>query len=175
MDSIAARIASELAVRPEQVAATVALLDEGASVPFISRYRKEVTGSLDDTQLRQLEDRLRYLRELEDRRSTILTSIQEQGKLTPELERDIRRAETKTTLEDLYLPYKPKRRTRGQIALEAGLGPLAEQLYDNPELDPQQLAAGFVDADKGVADVKAALDGAKYILKIGRASCRERV
>src|SRR5690554_4811314 len=119
MDSIAARIASELAVRPEQVVATVALLDEGASVPFISRYRKEVTGSLDDTQLRQLEERLRYLRELEDRRSTILASIQEQGKLTPELERDIRQAETKTTLEDLYLPYKPKRRTRGQIALEA--------------------------------------------------------
>ena len=164
MDSIAARIASELAVRPEQVVATVALLDEGASVPFISRYRKEVTGSLDDTQLRQLEERLRYLRELEDRRSTILASIQEQGKLTPELERDIRQAETKTTLEDLYLPYKPKRRTRGQIALEAGLGPLADQLYADPTQDPQQLAAGFVDADKGVADVKAALDGAKYIL-----------
>ncbi|NLY57924.1 MAG: RNA-binding transcriptional accessory protein [Gammaproteobacteria bacterium] len=164
MDSIASRIAAELAVRPEQVTATVALLDEGASVPFISRYRKEVTGSLDDTQLRQLEERLRYLRELEDRRSTILASIQEQGKLTPELERDIRQADTKTTLEDLYLPYKPKRRTRGQIALEAGLGPLAEQLYDNPELDPQQLAADFVAADKGVADIKAALDGAKYIL-----------
>src|SRR5690554_1139115 len=164
MDSIASRIAAELAVRPEQVTATVALLDEGASVPFISRYRKEVTGSLDDTQLRQLEERLRYLRELEDRRSTILASIQEQGKLTPELERDIRQAETKTTLEDLYLPYKPKRRTRGQIALEAGLGPLADQLYADPTQDPQQLAAGFVDADKGVADVKAALDGAKYIL-----------
>ncbi|GGJ02512.1 Tex family protein [Halopseudomonas pertucinogena] len=164
MDSIASRIAAELSVRPEQVAATVALLDEGASVPFISRYRKEVTGSLDDTQLRQLEERLRYLRELEDRRSTILGSIQEQGKLTPELERDIRNAETKTALEDLYLPYKPKRRTRGQIALEAGLGPLAEQLYENPELDPQQLAAEFVDPDKGVADIKAALDGAKYIL-----------
>ncbi|MFA5679024.1 MAG: Tex family protein [Pseudomonas sp.] len=164
MDSIASRIATELAVRPEQVAATVALLDEGASVPFISRYRKEVTGSLDDTQLRHLEERLRYLRELEDRRSTILSSIQEQGKLTPELERDIRGADTKTTLEDLYLPYKPKRRTRGQIALEAGLGPLAEQLYGNPELDPQAVAADFIDADKGVADIKAALDGAKYIL-----------
>ena len=164
MDSIAARIASELAVRPEQVIATVTLLDEGASVPFISRYRKEVTGSLDDTQLRQLEERLRYLRELEDRRGSILASIEEQGKLTPELERDIRQADTKTTLEDLYLPYKPKRRTRGQIALEAGLGPLAEQLYANPELDPQQLAAEFVDVDKGVADIKAALDGAKYIL-----------
>ena len=164
MDSIASRIAAELTVRPEQVAATVALLDEGASVPFISRYRKEVTGSLDDTQLRYLEERLRYLRELEDRRGSILASIQEQGKLTPELERDIRQAETKTTLEDLYLPYKPKRRTRGQIALEAGLGPLADQLHGNPQLDPQQLAAEFVDADKGVADIKAALDGAKYIL-----------
>ena len=164
MDSIASRIAAELTVRPEQVAATVALLDEGASVPFISRYRKEVTGSLDDTQLRQLEERLRYLRELEDRRSSILASIEEQGKLTPELDREIRQADTKTTLEDLYLPYKPKRRTRGQIALEAGLGPLAEQLYANPELDPQQLAADFVDGDKGVADIKAALDGAKYIL-----------
>ena len=164
MDSIASRIAAELTVRPEQVAATVALLDEGASVPFISRYRKEVTGSLDDTQLRHLEERLRYLRELEDRRSSILASIEEQGKLTPELTREIRQADTKTTLEDLYLPYKPKRRTRGQIALEAGLGPLAEQLYANPELDPQQLAADFVDADQGVADIKAALDGAKYIL-----------
>ena len=164
MDSIASRIAAELTVRPEQVAATVALLDEGASVPFISRYRKEVTGSLDDTQLRYLEERLRYLRELEERRGSILASIDEQGKLTPELERDIRQAETKTTLEDLYLPYKPKRRTRGQIALEAGLGPLADQLYGNPELDPQQLATDFVDVDKGVADIKAALDGAKYIL-----------
>ncbi|SFM57334.1 Tex family protein [Halopseudomonas yangmingensis] len=164
MQSIAARIASELAVRPEQVNATVALLDEGASVPFIARYRKEVTGSLDDTQLRYLEERLRYLRELEDRRGSILNSIAEQGKLSPDLERDIRAAETKTRLEDLYLPYKPKRRTKGQIALEAGLGPLADQLYGDPTLDPEQLAAGFVDADKGVADIKAALDGAKYIL-----------
>ena len=121
MQSIAARIASELTVRPEQVAATVALLDEGASVPFIARYRKEVTGSLDDTQLRYLEERLRYLRELEDRRSAVLSSIAEQGKLSPELERDIREADTKTRLEDLYLPYKPKRRTKGQIAIEAGL------------------------------------------------------
>ncbi|WP_193074990.1 Tex family protein [Pseudomonas sp. FME51] len=164
MDSIASRIATELAVRPEQVVASVTLLDEGASVPFISRYRKEVTGSLDDTQLRYLEERLRYLRELEDRRQSILSSISEQGKLTAELERDIRQAETKTTLEDLYLPYKPKRRTKGQIALEAGLGPLAEQLYADPGVDPEQLAADFVDADKGVADIKAALDGAKYIL-----------
>ncbi|PAU85880.1 RNA-binding transcriptional accessory protein [Pseudomonas sp. WN033] len=164
MDSIASRIAAELTVRPEQVAATVALIDEGASVPFIARYRKEVTGSLDDTQLRYLEERLRYLREMEDRRQSILASIAEQGKLSPELERDIREADTKTRLEDLYLPYKPKRRTKGQIALEAGLGPLAEQLYADPTLEPEALAAGFVDADKGVADVKAALDGAKYIL-----------
>ena len=164
MQSIAARIASELTVRPEQVAATVALLDEGASVPFIARYRKEVTGSLDDTQLRYLEERLRYLRELEDRRSAVLSSIAEQGKLSPELERDIREADTKTRLEDLYLPYKPKRRTKGQIAIEAGLEPLADALFDDPTLDPEQQAAAFVDADKGVADVKAALDGAKYIL-----------
>ncbi len=164
MDSIASRIASELAVRPEQVAATVGLLDEGASVPFIARYRKEVTGSLDDTQLRYLEERLRYLRELEDRRKSILASIGEQGKLTPELARDINRADTKTRLEDLYLPYKPKRRTKGQIALEAGLGPLAEQLYANPGLEPETLARDFVDAEKGVPDNKAALDGAKYIL-----------
>ncbi|HDZ56857.1 MAG TPA: RNA-binding transcriptional accessory protein [Pseudomonas xinjiangensis] len=164
MESIASRIARELAVRPEQVTATVSLLDEGASVPFIARYRKEVTGSLDDTQLRYLEERLRYLRELEDRRMSILASINEQGKMTPELERDIRGADTKTRLEDLYLPYKQKRRTKGQIALEAGLGPLADELYSDPSLMPEQLAAGFVDPDKGIADSKAALDGAKYIL-----------
>ena len=164
MESIASRIASELAVRPEQVAATVSLLDEGASVPFIARYRKEVTGSLDDTQLRYLEERLRYLRELDDRRQSILASISEQGKLTPELEQSIREAETKTRLEDLYLPYKVKRRTKGQIAIEAGLQPLADQLFDDPDEDPAQLATAYVDADKGVADVKAALDGAKYIL-----------
>jgi len=164
MQSIAARIAAELSVRPEQVDATVGLLDEGASVPFIARYRKEVTGSLDDTQLRYLEERLRYLRELEDRRASVLSSIAEQDKLTPELERDIRQADTKTRLEDLYLPYKPKRRTKGQIAIEAGLEPLADALYADPTLDPQAQAATFVDADKGVADSKAALDGAKYIL-----------
>jgi uncharacterized protein len=164
MESIALRIATELAVRPEQVDATVRLLDEGASVPFIARYRKEVTGSLDDTQLRYLEERLRYLRELEDRRSSILATISEQGKLTTELERDIRSADSKTRLEDLYLPYKPKRRTKGQIALEAGLGPLAESLFSDPALTPEQEATTFVDAEKGVADVKAALDGAKYIL-----------
>ncbi len=164
MESIVSRLATELSVRPQQVSATISLLDEGASVPFISRYRKEVTGSLDDTQLRQLEERLRYLRELEDRRTTILETISEQGKLSSELERDIRAADTKTRLEDLYLPYKPKRRTKGQIALEAGLGPLAEQLFADPTLDPEQQAAGFVDAELGVADIKAALDGAKYIL-----------
>jgi len=164
MDSINARIAEELGVRPQQVAAAVALLDEGSTVPFIARYRKEVTGSLDDTQLRTLEERLRYLRELEERRGSILASIEEQGKLTPELEREIRLADTKTRLEDLYLPYKQKRRTKGQIALEAGLGELAEALFGNPELAPEEQAARFVDAEKGFADIKAVLEGAKYIL-----------
>lgn len=164
MDSIGLRIAEELNIRPQQVAATVALLDEGATVPFISRYRKEVTGSLDDSQLRTLEERLRYLREMEDRRATILKSITEQDKLTPELQRDIESADTKTRLEDLYLPYKPKRRTKGQIAIEAGLEPLANKLFDDPSLNPEEEANNFVDAEKGVADTKAALDGAKYIL-----------
>ncbi|MFS0825371.1 Tex family protein [Pseudomonas phoenicis] len=164
MDSINSRIAEELGVRPQQVEAAVALLDEGSTVPFIARYRKEVTGSLDDTQLRHLDERLRYLRELDERRASILSSIQEQGKLTPELARDINLADTKTRLEDLYLPYKQKRRTKGQIALEAGLGELADTLYDDPQRGPESEAARFVDADKGVADVKAALDGAKYIL-----------
>lgn len=164
MDSIGLRIAEELNIRPQQVAATVALLDEGATVPFISRYRKEVTGELDDTQLRTLEERLRYLREMEDRRATILKSIAEQDKLTPELQRDIESADTKTRLEDLYLPYKPKRRTKGQIAIEAGLEPLANKLFDDPSLNPEEEANNFVDAEKGVADTKAALDGAKYIL-----------
>lgn len=164
MDSIGLRIAEELNIRPQQVAATVALLDEGATVPFISRYRKEVTGELDDTQLRTLEERLRYLREMEDRRATILKSIAEQDKLTPELQRDIESADTKTRLEDLYLPYKPKRRTKGQIAIEAGLEPLANKLFDNPSLHPEEEANNFVDAEKGIADTKAALDGAKYIL-----------
>ncbi|MCL7462376.1 Tex family protein [Pseudomonas sp. NW5] len=164
MDSINARIAEELGVRPQQVAAAVALLDEGSTVPFIARYRKEVTGSLDDTQLRTLEERLRYLRELEERRSAILSSIEEQGKLTPELAREIKLADTKTRLEDLYLPYKQKRRTKGQIALEAGLGELADALFADPQLDPETAAARFVDEGKGFADVKAVLDGAKYIL-----------
>ncbi|AYN92487.1 RNA-binding transcriptional accessory protein [Pseudomonas sp. LTJR-52] len=164
MDSINSRIAEELGVRPQQVAAAVALLDEGSTVPFIARYRKEVTGSLDDTHLRHLEERLRYLRELEERRTAILASIDEQGKLTPELAREIKQADTKTRLEDLYLPYKQKRRTKGQIALEAGLGPLADALLNDPMLSPETEAAVYVDADKGVADVKAALEGAKYIL-----------
>lgn len=164
MDSINTRIAEELGVRPQQVAAAVALLDEGSTVPFIARYRKEVTGSLDDTQLRTLEERLRYLRELSDRRAAILASIEEQGKLTPELAREINLADTKTRLEDLYLPYKQKRRTKGQIALEAGLGELADALYADPNLTPEAEAARFVDAEKGFADVKAVLEGAKYIL-----------
>ena len=164
MDSINKRIAAELGVLPQQVAAAVALLDEGSTVPFIARYRKEVTGSLDDTQLRHLEERLRYLRELDERRAAILASIEEQGKLTPELTREINEADTKTRLEDLYLPYKQKRRTKGQIALEAGLGELADGLFNDPSLNPEAEASRFVDAEKGFADVKAVLEGAKYIL-----------
>ncbi|ARU86955.1 Tex family protein [Pseudomonas sp. M30-35] len=164
MDSINNRIAEELGVRPQQVAAAVALLDEGSTVPFISRYRKEVTGSLDDTQLRNLEERLRYLRELDDRRASILASIEEQGKLTPELQREISLADTKTRLEDLYLPYKQKRRTKGQIALEAGIGELADALFNDPSLTPETEATRFIDAEKGFADSKAVLEGAKYIL-----------
>ncbi|MDX1397894.1 MAG: Tex-like N-terminal domain-containing protein, partial [Oceanospirillum sp.] len=149
MDQISQRIADELSVKQTQVSAAVALLDEGSTVPFIARYRKEVTGGLDDTQLRNLEERLRYLRELEDRRSTVLKSIDDQGKLTDELKADILSAETKTRLEDLYLPYKPKRRTKAQIAREAGLEPLALGLLDDPTRDPQAFAADFVDAGKG--------------------------
>ncbi|PRE19618.1 Tex family protein [Burkholderia multivorans] len=161
---IVQRIATELSVQPRQVAAAVQLLDEGSTVPFIARYRKEVTGNLDDTQLRQLEERLLYLRELEDRRAAILSSIEEQGKLTDELRAAIDAADSKQVLEDLYLPYKPKRRTRAQIAREAGLEPLAQALLANPMLDPHTEAAAYVNADKGVADVKAALDGARDIL-----------
>ncbi|VVD63059.1 Tex family protein [Pandoraea fibrosis] len=161
---IVQRIADELSVQPRQVAAAVQLLDEGATVPFIARYRKEVTDNLDDTQLRTLEERLLYLRELEERRAAILASIEEQGKLTDELRTAIVAADTKQTLEDLYLPYKPKRRTRAQIAREAGLDPLAQALLADPTLDPQTEAAKFVDAEKGVADIKAALDGARDIL-----------
>ncbi|QEY57711.1 RNA-binding transcriptional accessory protein [Pseudomonas sp. C27(2019)] len=164
MDSISTRIATELGVHPQQVTATIALLDEGATVPFIARYRKEITGSLDDTQLRNLEERLRYLRELDDRRASILASIDEQGKLTPELQHAIEQADTKTRLEDLYLPYKKKRRTKGQIALEAGLGELADLLFNDANHDPHVEAARFIDAENGFADEKAVLEGAKYIL-----------
>jgi len=161
---IVQRIAAELNVQPRQVAAAVQLLDEGATVPFIARYRKEVTDNLDDTQLRHLEERLLYLREMEDRRATILASIEEQGKLTDELRIAIDAADSKQVLEDLYLPYKPKRRTRAQIAREAGLEPLAQALLADPRLDPQTEAAAYVNTEKGVADVKAALDGARDIL-----------
>ena len=164
MNSIIRRIADELGVREQQVNATVEMLDGGATVPFIARYRKEVTGSLDDSQLRSLEDRLRYLRELEDRRSTILNSIEEQGKLTDELRASIDSADTKNRLEDLYLPYKPKRRTKAQIAREAGLEPLADALYDDPTLEPESTAEGYINDEAGVTDTKAALDGARYIL-----------
>ncbi|PCJ29039.1 MAG: RNA-binding transcriptional accessory protein [Moraxellaceae bacterium] len=164
MATIAQRIAQELNVNTNQVQAVVDMLDGGATVPFIARYRKEATGGLDDTQLRTLDERLRYLRELDERRDTILKSIKEQDKLTAELEKAIRAADTKTTLEDLYLPYKRKRRTKAQIAREAGLEPLAETLFQDPSQNPEELATSFIDADKGVADSKAALDGAKYIL-----------
>ncbi|MGL6570809.1 Tex family protein [Aeromonas caviae] len=158
------QIAGELNARPEQVQAAVRLLDEGATVPFIARYRKEVTGGLDDSQLRTLESRLGYLRELADRRQVILRSIEEQGKLTPELARELNDADSKTRLEDLYLPYKPKRRTKGQMAIEAGLEPLADLLLGDPMKDPEQEAVRFLNAELGITDGKAALDGARYIL-----------
>ncbi|MDD1638137.1 MAG: RNA-binding transcriptional accessory protein, partial [Methylococcaceae bacterium] len=158
------RIAEELSVNSKQVSAAVALLDEGATVPFISRYRKEMTGGLDDTQLRQLEERLGYLRELNERRKTILDSIRSQDKLTPELEKAISEADTKTLLEDLYLPYKPKRRTKAQIAREAGLEPLADAILNDRSLIPEHIAACYIDIDKGVPDTAAALDGARQII-----------
>ncbi|MFQ2703898.1 Tex family protein [Aeromonas caviae] len=158
------QIAGELNARPEQVQAAVRLLDEGATVPFIARYRKEVTGGLDDSQLRTLESRLGYLRELADRRQVILRSIEEQGKLTPELARELNDADSKTRLEDLYLPYKPKRRTKGQMAIEAGLEPLADLLLGDPMKDPEQEAVRFLNIEQGITDGKAALDGARYIL-----------
>ncbi|MEN9902094.1 MAG: hypothetical protein RL651_758 [Pseudomonadota bacterium] len=161
---IDAQIAKELQVKTEQVKAAIQLLDEGATVPFIARYRKEVTGGLDDTQLRHLEERLIYLRELEDRRNSILAAIEEQGKLTPELKTDIDAAETKQRLEDLYLPYKQKRRTKAQIAREAGIEPLADALLQNPELTPEEEAEKFINADAGFADAKAVLDGARQVL-----------
>ena len=158
------RIAVELGVRPAQVKAAVQLLDEGATVPFIARYRKEVTGELDDTQLRNLEERLTYLRDLEDRRVAVLASIEEQGKLTPELKAEIEDAETKQRLEDLYLPYKQKRRTKAQIAREAGIEPLALSLLEDPSLTPETEAENFINADAGFADTRAVLDGARQIL-----------
>jgi uncharacterized protein len=164
MPSIEQRIAQDIAARTEQVRAAVDLLDGGATVPFIARYRKEATGGLDDTQLRLLEERLRYLRELEERREAILASVEEQGKLTDALKTDILAADTKARLEDLYLPYKPRRRTKAQIAREAGLEPLATGLREDPSQSPEALAESFVDADKGVPDVRAALDGARAIL-----------
>ena len=173
LPSIEQRLATELAAKPAQVAAAIALLDEGATVPFIARYRKEATGGLDDTQLRLLEERLRYLRELEDRRAAIIESITEQNKMTPELLQAIALAEDKTRLEDLYLPYKQKRRTKAQVAVEAGLAPLADSLLADPSLNPEEVAAqylrdAFTNADgvnnPGVPDTKAALDGARQIL-----------
>lgn len=162
--SVAARIAQELGVKENQVAAAVALLDEGSTVPFIARYRKEATGGLDDTQLRTLQERLGYLRELDERREVVLRSVNEQGKLTDELRISVLEADTKTRLEDLYRPYMPKRRSKAQAAREAGLEPLALQLLGNPTQDPDQAAQAFVNADKGVADVAAALEGARHIL-----------
>ncbi|HQW80266.1 MAG TPA: Tex family protein [Pseudomonadota bacterium] len=164
MLKIAQRIAADIGATPAQVNAAVTLIDGGATVPFIARYRKEVTGGLDDTQLRTLEERLVYLRELEDRRETILASIEEQGKMTDALRGDLLAADSKARLEDLYLPYKPKRRTKAQIAREAGLEPLADRLAGDPTRDPNTEAANYVDSEKGVVDVKAALDGARAIL-----------
>ena len=157
-------IAQELNVRDSQILAAIQLLDDGNTIPFIARYRKEATGGLDDTQLRHFETRLIYLRELEDRRQTILKSIEEQGKLTAELRDKIQATQSKTELEDLYLPFKPKRRTKGQIAIEAGLEPLADLLWNEPKTSPESTALDYVNAEKGVADVKSALDGARYIL-----------
>jgi uncharacterized protein len=164
LDKIVLQIAAELKVRPAQVGTAVELLDGGSTVPFIARYRKEATDGLDDIQLRELETRLSYLRELEDRRATVLRSVDEQGKLTPALRAALDAAPTKQELEDLYLPYKPKRRTKGMIAREAGLEPLAEQLFANPGLDPAAEAAAFVNADAGFADAQAVLDGVRDLL-----------
>ena len=162
---IAGIIAAEINARPEQAIAAIGLLDEGSTVPFVARYRKEVTGGLDDTQLRQLSERLGYLRELEARRSSILESIRGQEKLTPELELKIAGVQTKAELEDLYLPYKPKRRTKAEIARERGLGPLAEAILTDRRLVPTEIAAQYVTGE--VADVKAALDGARDIVAEG--------
>src|SRR4051812_12213710 len=164
MLSIHQRIAGELSVQEWQVKAAIDLLDGGATVPFIARYRKETTGTLDDVQLRALEERLRYMRELDDRRKAVLDSIREQGKLTDGLLAQINATDTKARLEDLYLPYKPKRRTKAQIAREAGLQPLADGLLADPSQDPKQAAAVFVNADVGIATPEEALEGARAIL-----------
>src|SRR3954467_9266389 len=164
MQKIIRQIAAEIRVLENQVKAAVDLLDGGATVPFVARYRKEATGGLDDIQLRELEYRLGYLRELEDRREAVLKSIDEQGKLTPELRAAIEAAPTKQELEDLYLPYKPKRRTKGMIAREAGLEPLADRLYADPSLDPMAEAAAFINAEVGFADAFAVLDGVRDLL-----------
>lgn len=162
--AISLQIAQELNVRPEQVNATINLIDEGSTIPFIARYRKEVTGGLDDTQLRTLDNRLTYLREMDERRQAILKSISEQGKLSDTLQKEIMAADSKTRLEDLYLPFKPKRRTKGQIAIEAGLEPLADTLWNHPETDPESEAAKFLNPEQKISDTKAALDGARFIL-----------
>src|SRR3981081_1263764 len=162
--SIYRQSAEDLGVREQQVEATVALLDGGATVPFVARYRKEITGALDDVQLRKLEERLNYLRELEERRIAILSSVREQGKLDAALEAAILAADSKGRLEDIYLPFKPKRRTKAEIAKEAGLEPLADSLLTQPENDPQAAAAPFINVDRQVADAAAALDGARAIL-----------
>ncbi len=164
MFSIASQIANELKVKVQQVEATIRLMDEGSTVPFIARYRKEATEGLDDTQLRLLDERLSYLRELEDRRQVILKSIADQEKLTDELKNEILAANTKTELEDLYLPYKPKRITKGQIAINAGLEPLADKLFNDPDLDPETVAADYLNSDLKITTTKDALDGARYIL-----------
>ena len=172
LPSIEQRLSLELAAKPVQVAAAITLLDEGATVPFIARYRKEATGGLDDIQLRLLEERLRYLRELEDRRAAIIASIEEQGKMTPALLASLANAEDKMRLEDLYLPFKKKRRTKAQIAMEAGLQPLADSLLANPMLHPEEEAGKYLKPaftteqgdNPGVEDTKAALDGARQIL-----------
>ena len=164
MPNHAEQLAQELNLNVKNVQGAIELIDQGNTIPFIARYRKEATGGLDDTQLRDLQEQLIYQRELEERRAAILTALSESGKLTEELERDIWGADTKQRLEDLYLPYKPKRRTRAQIAREAGLEPLAKLLWEDPLRDPETEAEAFVNADKGVADVRAALDGARDIL-----------
>ena len=164
LPSIAQRLANELNVRKAQVVDTIALLDEGASVPFISRYRKEATGGLDDTQLRNLDERLRYLRELEERRTAVVASVEEQGKLSDALKAHLLQADTKQRLEDLYLPYKPKRRTKAHIAREAGIEPLADALLLNPSLTPETQATDYINSDAGFADEKAVLEGAKQLL-----------